>query len=108
MGITADGKSHSEDMAQQQKKKVIFHTTSSFPHVRKRLPVSSKTMIILSPIENAIELIRSRNKALREVLETTPPNKTKLQQILSGSVTPSKLTFLSFLPSFLLISHLLF
>jgi len=26
---------------------------------------------------------------LREVLETTPPNKTKLQQILSGSVTPS-------------------
>jgi len=61
MGITKDGqKNTSDDMRHQLKKKIIFNTFASFPHVKKRLRVHSKSTILLSPIENAIELVKTR------------------------------------------------
>ncbi len=41
---------------------------------------------MLTPIENAIELIDSRNTALLNELNCTPPNIKTLQNVLQGSV----------------------
>lgn len=90
MGFAKGKGGHSDDLAQQQKKKIIYHTAFSFPHVRKRLEVTSKSEIILSPIENAIELIQGTVISLRQILESTPPNRNKLHHILSGTILAGK------------------
>jgi hypothetical protein len=45
--------------------------------------------LILSPIENAIELIADRCAKLRTELETNPPRLNSLHQVIQGSVVPS-------------------
>jgi dedicator of cytokinesis protein 6/7/8 len=58
-------KQQTEDLSKQQKKKTIFTTELAFPYVKTRLEITSKRDVILSPIENAIELVEVRARALR-------------------------------------------
>ncbi|EAL73033.1 DOCK family protein [Dictyostelium discoideum AX4] len=86
--FSTEGKAIQDDMSKQQKKKTIFSVELAFPYVKNRLEVVSKREIILSPIENAIELIRGRCIKLKEQLDTNPPRINLLHQILQGSVFP--------------------
>eukprot|EP01133_Synstelium_polycarpum_P005247 gene5247-6071_t len=83
------GKAIQEDMSKQLKKKTIFIVDPhSFPYLKNRIEVSSKREIILSPIENAIELIKGRIVKLIEQLQTPSPRINLLQQVIQGSVFP--------------------
>ena len=50
------------------------------------MAVVGKKEIILEPIENAIEIIHGREKALRRELDLSPPNIKTLQINLQGAV----------------------
>jgi len=71
---------------QQCLRKTILTVETSFPNVRKRLRVIQKEEIDLTPIENAVEQINSRTQALRNELDTSPPNPKTLQINLQGAV----------------------
>ncbi|KAF2072984.1 hypothetical protein CYY_005696 [Polysphondylium violaceum] len=86
--FSLEGKAIQDDMSKQQKKKTIFEVDLAFPYVKNRLEVVSKREIILSPIENAIELIKNRCIKLKEQLDTNPPRINPLHQIIQGSVVP--------------------
>jgi len=77
-----------EELSRQQKKKTVFVVDGCFPYLKYRLPVISKKEIVLSPIENAIELVQNRSAKIREQLECNPPRLNPLQQIIQGSVLP--------------------
>ncbi|KAL6054781.1 dedicator of cytokinesis protein 7 isoform X5 [Balamuthia mandrillaris] len=84
--FTKSGKAHSDKMGEQYKRKTVLTTKKAFPYVKSRLPVLNKEEIILSPIENAIDLIRGRCEALRMELDVAAPSTKTLQQVLQGSV----------------------
>jgi hypothetical protein len=77
-----------DDLAKQKKKKTIFVTVQCFPYIKNRIEVISKKEIVLSPIENAIELIKGQVAKLRAELEQFPTRLKSLQQVLQGSVVP--------------------
>lgn len=83
--FTSDGKSHGTT-ATQFKRKTIVTVGNSFPYVKKRLPVSAEEQIILTPIENAIELIESRAEKFRAEVTAETPTTKQLQMMLSGTV----------------------
>ena len=83
--FTSTGKPHG-DLSVQCKRKTIVEVENSFPYTKKRLAVIGKKEIILEPIENAIEIIQSREKALRRELDLSPPNIKTLQINLQGAV----------------------
>ena len=91
--FTSTGKSHG-DLSVQCKKKTIITTQFSFPYVRKRLEVVNRDEIILQPLQNAIEIIQNREKALRRELQLSPPNSKTLQIQLQGAVLARKCLFL--------------
>jgi len=85
-GYSAQGKNVAEGLARQQKKKVMFKTSLRFPYMLNRLPVVSTENVILTPLENAVELIEGRVAALREQLDTNPPRMNALHSVIQGSV----------------------
>lgn len=66
------------------KRKTILHVETSFPYVKNRLKVVTKDIVELSPIQNSLEIIMNRTRALRRELEH--PNIKSLQNVLQGSV----------------------
>ncbi|KAL6064625.1 Dedicator of cytokinesis protein 9 [Balamuthia mandrillaris] len=81
------GKSaQASNVAEQHKRKTILTVDSSFPYVKKRLPVAKKEEINLTPIENSLENITSRTALLVAQLRAQPPNSKTLQALLQGSV----------------------
>jgi len=72
----------------QRKKKTIFKTKYPFPYVENRIEVIETKEIILSPIENAIELITTQIAKVQSQLEAVPTRVNLLQQTLQGSVVP--------------------
>ncbi|KAL6049946.1 RasGEF domain-containing protein [Balamuthia mandrillaris] len=93
-GFTESGKNVATGLGKQQKKKIIFTTALSFPYMKSRLDVTSTTTVILTPLENAIELLEGRVQALRSQLSMNPPRLNALQSVIQGSVVTS--LFLSF------------
>lgn len=83
--FTSTGKAHG-DLSVQCKRKTIVKTEKSFPYVKKRLKVISKREVILQPLQNAIEIIQTREKALRMELHRSPANPKTLQIQLQGAV----------------------
>ena len=76
----------SEDIADQCKQKVIIQSEIKFPYLKKRLKVVKKRKIVLTPLENAIEIIEGRNNSLLHELNSNPPDLKQLQAVLHGSV----------------------
>jgi hypothetical protein len=87
-GLTEGGKNATDDLAMQRKKKTVFITKHPFPFVENRIEVVKVEEIILSPIENAIELINTQRAKVQAELEAVPTRVNPLQQILQGSVVP--------------------
>jgi len=86
--FTLDGKARSESLENQYKRKTILTTLYSFPYVKKRIPVFSKQIVEVTPIEVAIEEMQTRVNELTEV--TSMEGRTdlkKLQLVLQGSVS---------------------
>jgi len=81
---------HSDDMAQQSKKKTIFTTVCAFPFIESRIEVAQVREIILTPLQNAIELIRTQTGKLYRILSQAQDVKAinTVQQTLQGSVLP--------------------
>eukprot|EP01099_Mayorella_cantabrigiensis_P008200 TRINITY_DN758_c0_g1_i1.p1 TRINITY_DN758_c0_g1~~TRINITY_DN758_c0_g1_i1.p1 ORF type:complete len:335 (+),score=72.07 TRINITY_DN758_c0_g1_i1:173-1177(+) len=84
--FTTTGKTHSDDMAEQCKRRTILTVSRSFPYVQKRLIVESKEETMLSPIETGTELMVNRIQALEVELNSPSPNTKTLQIVLQGSV----------------------
>ncbi|XP_061394284.1 dedicator of cytokinesis protein 9 isoform X1 [Musca vetustissima] len=70
---------------EQWKRKTIIKTTYSFPYVLKRIPVKSREIIELSPIEVAIDEMQTKVSELGETI-LPPADVKKLQLRLQGSV----------------------
>jgi hypothetical protein len=86
-GYSAEGKNVAkEGLAQQQKRKRIFRVDGHFPFILNRLQVTSTENVILTPLENAIELIEGRVAALREQMQANPTRLNALQSVIQGSV----------------------
>ncbi|XP_046801716.1 dedicator of cytokinesis protein 9 isoform X4 [Lucilia cuprina] len=70
---------------EQWKRKTVIKTTYSFPYVLKRIPVKSREIIELSPIEVAIDEMQTKVTELEETI-LPPADVKKLQLRLQGSV----------------------
>lgn len=82
--FTKNEKNQSNSISDQMKRKTILMVETSFPYVKNRLEVVSKEIYELTPIQNALELITNRTRALQIELEN--PNPKTLQNVLQGSV----------------------
>eukprot|EP01089_Gocevia_fonbrunei_P018800 TRINITY_DN6461_c0_g1_i1.p1 TRINITY_DN6461_c0_g1~~TRINITY_DN6461_c0_g1_i1.p1 ORF type:complete len:156 (-),score=33.21 TRINITY_DN6461_c0_g1_i1:461-868(-) len=54
--------------------------------MKNRIEIVDKKEMILSPLENAIELLDTRIGNLRTQLQANPPNMNALQSLIQGSV----------------------
>ncbi|XP_030384667.1 dedicator of cytokinesis protein 9 isoform X2 [Scaptodrosophila lebanonensis] len=70
---------------EQWKRKTVIKTQYSFPYVLKRIPVKSREIIELSPIEVAIDEMQAKVSELEEII-LPPADVKKLQLRLQGSV----------------------
>jgi hypothetical protein len=108
------------NLADQYKKKTILTVEKHFPYMKKRLLVTTKQVVSLSPIENSIEAIEQRTGTysyatyvctifnfMIDLLQTElkgSPNAKTLQAILQGSVRlqvnagPQEISYPSFHP----------
>lgn len=66
---------------------IYFSALYSFPYVKKRIPVFSKSVQILTPIEVAIDEMQARISELEEVVRMQPTDLKKLQLKLQGSIS---------------------
>uniref|UniRef100_T1J4R8 Dedicator of cytokinesis protein 9 n=1 Tax=Strigamia maritima TaxID=126957 RepID=T1J4R8_STRMM len=85
--FTLDGKARSESLEQQCKRKTILRTTYSFPYVKKRIPIFSKNVIEMTPIEVAIEEMQTRVNDISDAVNAEKADLKKLQLVLQGSVS---------------------
>lgn len=72
---------------EQCKRRTILTTLYLFPYVKKRIPVFSKSVQILTPIEVAIDEMQARVAELEEVVRLQPTDLKKLQLKLQGSIS---------------------
>jgi len=82
--FTLSGKSQADSLKEQYKRKIILTVENYFPYVKKRILVTSKQEITLTPIENAIEIMENRVDAIRSEIETK--NTKTLHPVLQGSL----------------------
>ncbi|KAJ6223084.1 hypothetical protein RDWZM_001629 [Blomia tropicalis] len=71
-------------VAEQYKKRVILTVANSFPYFVKRILVSDRREVILSPIEVAIDEMQERVRQLEHVISSRDAK--HLQLVLQGSV----------------------
>ncbi|XP_030749591.1 dedicator of cytokinesis protein 9 isoform X3 [Sitophilus oryzae] len=83
--FTKDGKARGSP-EEQWKRRTIIKTTYSFPYVKKKIPVDSRKIIELNPIEVAIDEMQGKVAELEDVVFTQPTDAKKLQLRLQGSV----------------------
>ncbi|KAL3847595.1 hypothetical protein ACJMK2_018498 [Sinanodonta woodiana] len=84
--FTKVGKTRGE-IHEQFKKRTILITSRFFPYIKKRIEITDKKEMILSPIEVAIDEMTSKVVDIREVVNNSIPDVKKLQLRLQGSVS---------------------
>eukprot|EP00727_Mastigamoeba_balamuthi_P002499 m51a1_g12246 putative dock family protein (2113) ;mRNA; f:136654-143899 len=83
-----------EDARKQWKRRTIVTSASTFPSSLRRLPIADKTIVELTPIENAREMVDRRTTELSEETSRvraaassgSPTNLNALQGVLKGSI----------------------
>jgi len=75
-------------LKEQQKKKTFYTTAYKIPFVLTRFPIISERSIIVTPIENAADIIIGHSNRLIEHLQHNPPKQNQLQQVLQGIIMP--------------------
>eukprot|EP01028_Stygiella_incarcerata_P004065 TRINITY_DN184_c2_g1_i1.p1 TRINITY_DN184_c2_g1~~TRINITY_DN184_c2_g1_i1.p1 ORF type:complete len:2166 (-),score=651.29 TRINITY_DN184_c2_g1_i1:169-6666(-) len=84
--FTDSGRSHGP-LSEQKMRRTIITTEFAFPYLRTRAHVLEAPEVIeLDPLDNAIELVRSRNDHLANIISTPEPDVNMLQLALQGSV----------------------
>lgn len=74
------------DLNEQWKLRSIYMTDGMFPSVEKRLPIMRSVQVKITPIQNAIELIKDKNKLLVAELNSPKPDRKTLQMQLNGTL----------------------
>lgn len=74
-------------LSEQWKRKTVLSVEAPFPYMKRRLLITNKEALELSPIETAIETIESRVQVLSAQL--IHPNAKTLPLVLQGSVRSS-------------------
>lgn len=82
-----ENKSRSSNCEDQAKRRTICTTAYQFPYVEKRIKVLGKQVQILTPIEVAIDEMKSRVRELKEVIYNDKPDIKKLHLTLGGSIS---------------------
>ena len=80
-------KARSSSCEDQAKRRTILRTTHCFPYVVKRIPVHEKRILVLSPIEVAIDEMGARVSELHEVIFQETPDLKRLHLKLGGSIS---------------------
>ncbi|XP_050551818.1 dedicator of cytokinesis protein 7 isoform X1 [Spodoptera frugiperda] len=83
--FTVGGRAHG-DIAEQCKRKTILTTAHHFPYVKTRIQVVSRTQIILTPIEVAIEDIQKKINELAAATSQEPADPKMLQMVVQGCI----------------------
>ncbi|XP_047987110.1 LOW QUALITY PROTEIN: dedicator of cytokinesis protein 7 [Leguminivora glycinivorella] len=83
--FTVGGRAHG-DIAEQCKRKTILTTAHHFPYVKTRIQVVSRTQIILTPIEVAIEDIQKKINELAAATSQEPADPKILQMVVQGCI----------------------
>ncbi|XP_015607279.1 dedicator of cytokinesis protein 9 isoform X3 [Cephus cinctus] len=83
--FTKEGKARGNP-EDQWKRRTILTTEYSFPYVKKRISVTEKRIMELSPIEVALDEMRQRVQELEDVALIAPTDAKKLQLRLQGSI----------------------
>lgn len=74
------------DLNEQWKLRFIYMTDGMFPSVEKRLPVMRSVQEKITPVQNAIELIKDKNRSLVAELNLPKPDRKTLQMQLNGTL----------------------
>lgn len=82
------GASQSSDLTAQYKRKTIVKVLGQFPSMMTRLPILSKEEIILTPVENASEIIEFSIEKLLSATSKDPVDVNALHLVLSGTLIP--------------------
>ncbi|XP_022671033.1 dedicator of cytokinesis protein 9-like isoform X3 [Varroa destructor] len=72
---------------EQCRRRTVLTTEYRFPYVKKRIAVRSRKSFDLSPIEVAVDEMRTRVIELDQVIAKKPPDVKKLQLKLQGSIS---------------------
>ena len=83
--FTRTGKHYTDDMAQQWKRKTFLFVPHALPYTTRRLPVTQRVQLELTPIEAAIETVELQVARLRAEVQRSPPKLKTLQALLQGS-----------------------
>jgi hypothetical protein len=86
--FTKSGKAQSDNLTEQYKKKTIVKIKEPFPSMMTRIPIIAKEEVILTPVENAIEIIDSSIERLSSVINRDPIDINALHLVLSGTLIP--------------------
>uniref|UniRef100_A0A803TN96 Dedicator of cytokinesis 11 n=1 Tax=Anolis carolinensis TaxID=28377 RepID=A0A803TN96_ANOCA len=83
---TLSGKKHG-NVEEQCKRRTILTTASSFPYVKKRIPVSYEQQVNLKPIDVATDEIKAKTEELQQLCSSPDVDMIQLQLKLQGSVS---------------------
>jgi len=86
--FTKSGKPQSNDLADQYKRKTIIKVQVAFPCLKTRQEIIAKEEKIITPIENAMEIIDTSFARLESEISKDLPNINNLQMTLSGTIIP--------------------
>jgi len=68
------------------RKKMIFTTDFSSPYIKTRLKVIEQIEMLLTPIENAVEIVKNQTAKIKSQISRTPIVLSSLQPIIQESV----------------------
>jgi hypothetical protein len=88
--FTKEGKNQAKSLEFQYKRKTILKTETSFPCMVTRLKIINESDEIITPVENAIEIIQSSIDRIENSIRINPEKIeiNNLHMILSGTVIP--------------------
>jgi len=84
--FTLSGETQSNNMENQCLEKTIFKCDRSFPNIQHRIKVVSKEIVVLEPVDYAINLLQSKVEALEKVLSGDHISPNTLQLMLQGAI----------------------
>ncbi|KAF1745392.1 hypothetical protein MXB_4772 [Myxobolus squamalis] len=83
--FTKSGKAHGS-VADQWKRITTFTTSKCFPDIKRRIPIIKSKVYEMTPIEVAIDEMKTQVKDLKFLVNLKPPDMKGLQLKLQGSV----------------------
>jgi len=84
--FTKSGKSQTDDVSEQWKRKTILTIGSYFPYMTRRVEVKSKIIEELTPLKNSMETLRQRTSYLSAEIINPQLDTKILQPLLHGAV----------------------